>query len=60
MKKSLSNLSLFEQFAFGKQVIKPIDQVENGKDHWKDNPRYDVNSFGSRRKFGQKTSGGTA
>ena len=41
--------------AFGEQVIQPIGQVEYSKHHWKYNSRYHVDSFGSRRKFGQKT-----
>ena len=42
--------------AFGKQVIQPISQVKNGKNQRKNKSRYDIYTFGARRKFCQRTS----
>ena len=33
------------------------DQIEDGKNEWKDESWYDVNSFGPRRKLGHEAAG---
>lgn len=46
--------------ALRKQVVEPVGQIEDSKNEWEDETRYDIDSLGPRRKLGQYVVAATA